>query len=145
MKYASRAVALLATGVMAAGALTAGAGTANAATISFSGTKGSGDDYQIIVVRDNKNIGYVYWNSDPEKALDWPGDAFRVSDISSDGYGIEARLTAPSRKATTRGQDAPYTSPWATGDLVENVLYNLRVCLVKGTYEKCSREYEVKA
>ncbi|MGP4053121.1 hypothetical protein [Streptomyces sp. 2A115] len=145
MKFTQRAATLFAATTLAAGAtLTGGASPASAATITFKGTDFSGDNYQIVVLRDGENIGYVYWNSDPEPGLGWPGDAMRVSDTDADGYGIEAHLSF-GRIATTRGHAAPYTSPWATGDLTEGLIAGMKVCLVKGTYSNCSGWHNVKA
>lgn len=145
MKFTQRATTLLAATALAAGAtLTSGAGSASAATITFSGSAGSGGDYQIVALRDGKNIGYVYWSSDPVPGLGWPGDAMSVSDTSSDGYGLEAHLST-GRVATTRGHNAPYTSPWATGDLTEGLTVGMKLCLVKGDYSNCSGWYNVKA
>lgn len=80
--------------------------------------------------------GYAEWRQDPRNGA--PGDAMRVHDDNADGYGIEAVLTYDRRKATTRGHNSPYTSPWATGDLDEDRDYLMRVCVVRGDAEKCT-------
>ncbi|CAL9325515.1 hypothetical protein [Streptomyces sp. SudanB182_2057] len=80
--------------------------------------------------------GYAEWRQDPLNGN--PGDAMRVHDMNADGYGIEAVLTYDNRKATTRGHDSPYTSPWATGNLPEDRNYRMRVCVVRGDAEKCT-------
>ncbi|MGO4427475.1 hypothetical protein AB4Z54_54425 [Streptomyces sp. MCAF7] len=79
--------------------------------------------------------GYAEWRQDPRNGD--PGDAMRVHDRNADGYGIEATLTYDGRMATTRGHDSPYPSPWTTGDLPEDRKYEMRVCVVRGTAEKC--------
>jgi hypothetical protein len=138
------ATLLAATALLAGGTLMVGAGTASASTITFEGDRVTGGDYQIIVLRDGKNIGYAFWNADPDAALDWPGDAMLASDIDSDGWGIQAQLST-GRLATTRGHAAPYTSPWATGNLTEGKTYYMSVCLVQGDDAKCSGDYAVVA
>ncbi|MES4907314.1 MULTISPECIES: hypothetical protein [unclassified Streptomyces] len=81
------------------------------------------------------DAGYAEWRQDPGNG--YPGDAMRAHDRNADGYGIEATLTYDNRKATTRGHNAPYDSPWATGNLPEDRKYVMRVCVVRGTAEKC--------
>lgn len=75
------------------------------------------------------------WSSDPSDGK--PGDAFRVTDDVADGWGIEGDLNAtPIRVATTQGHSAPYTSPWASGDLPEDKDYELDIWIMKnGTYK----------
>ncbi|ADI11187.1 hypothetical protein SBI_08069 [Streptomyces bingchenggensis BCW-1] len=82
------------------------------------------------------SAGYAEWRQDPYNGD--PGDAMRVRDSNADGYGIEAVLTYDGRKATTRGHDSPYRSPWTTGDLSEDHTYVMRVCVVRGTADKCT-------
>ncbi|MFD5750740.1 hypothetical protein [Streptomyces sp. NPDC127033] len=148
MKFKRRIAATLTTAVLAAGMLTAGAGSAQAATITFKTSAGggpNGKNFQIAALRDGKNVGYTYWNGDPIPELNWPGDAMMVSDIDGDGWGIEATLAPIARVATTRGHNAPYDSPWATGNLDEGDTLRLKVCLVRGDAYTCSKYYSVKA
>ncbi|MEU1436419.1 hypothetical protein ABZ438_20380 [Streptomyces sp. NPDC005786] len=140
MKFIQRATTLLAaTTLAAAGTLMAGASPASAASITFAFDSGTGWG-QIVVLRDGKSAGSMYWNSDPDSSLGWPGDAFLVHDNLADGYGIEAHLVSGTvdRVATTRGKNAPYTSPWNTGNLPEGLQIALHVCYVKGTSSICS-------
>ncbi len=139
MKFIQRATTLLATAALAAGTLVAGAGSASAASITFAYDSPNGSG-QIVVLRDGKHAGYLYWNSDPIPELNWPGDAFLASDGLADGYGIEAHLYSGTlhRMATTRGHDAPYETPWRTGNLPEGEMVLLQVCYVKGTSSTCS-------
>ncbi|MFD3540408.1 hypothetical protein ACFWUQ_13030 [Streptomyces sp. NPDC058662] len=98
----------------------------------------------VISVRNNswgETAGYASWRQDPDGSL--PGDALTASDTLPDGYGIEARLST-GRVASTRGQDSPYTVT-KTGDLPEGNSYTMRLCVVKGDWEKCSNSWGVKA
>lgn len=91
--------------------------------------------------------GFGRFSADP--VGDWPGDAIQACDYYADGWGIEIRMDinpAPDRfytdrTATTRGHNSPYCSPWATGNIAENTLVALKVCLVKGTTEHCTPMY----
>lgn len=141
MKFIQRATTLLAATTLAAGAtLVAGASPASAASITFSTSSGDGWG-QIVVLRDGKHAGYMYWNSDPIPELGWPGDAFNVTDGLDDGYGIEGHLDSGTvhRIATTRGHSSPYESPWTTGNIPEGESVLLSVCYVKGTSSTCSK------
>ncbi|MGC5399521.1 hypothetical protein ACPXCP_27765 [Streptomyces sp. DT20] len=141
MKFIQRATTLFAaTALAAAGTLMAGAAPASAASITFSTSSGDGWG-QIVVLRDGKHAGYMYWNSDPKPELGWPGDAFLASDGLADGYGIEAHLDSGTihRIATTRGHSAGYESPWTTGNLTEGETVLLSVCYVKGSASTCSK------
>ncbi|MEV7089003.1 hypothetical protein AB0O07_24470 [Streptomyces sp. NPDC093085] len=146
MKLLRRGVAPLVTAVLTAGLLSAGAGSARAASVTFEASAGGGANrkyVQVVVVRNGKHVGYVYWNGDPDPVLGWPGNAMIVADTSTDTWGIEAYLNPVGRVATTRGHNAPYVSPWATGDLPEGRRYELRVCLVRGAASSCSGAYGV--
>lgn len=81
-------------------------------------------------------VGTVAWNSDPSGS--YPGDAMMVCDQESDGWAIEAELYRPGsglveREASTRGHNAVYCTPWITGDLPENVAWNIQINMVRGT------------
>jgi len=85
--------------------------------------------------------GAVYWNQNPingqdfdQDGVDDPGDALIAFDGASDGCGIEARISSIDRTATTRGQNAPYLSPWASGNLPELHHYDVRIFIVKGSW-----------
>ena len=73
-----------------------------------------------------------------------PGDAIRACDWLADGWGIEIRLdtnpgTGWDRTATTRGYNSPYCSGWASGDIAEDTLIWIQVCMVKGSTEYCDQ------
>ncbi|MFD3540409.1 hypothetical protein ACFWUQ_13035 [Streptomyces sp. NPDC058662] len=89
----------------------------------------------------NDKAGSVSWQQDPSGGF--PGDALTARDELRDGYGIEARLST-GRVASTRGHDSPYTVT-KTGNLPEGNTYTMRVCVVKGDWEKCSQATQVKA
>lgn len=82
-----------------------------------------------------------------------PGDALKACDSYADGMGAELRMDInPSggfqrtdRVASTRGHSSPYCSPFATGDMVENTLVALKLCLLKGTTEYCTGTYYARA
>lgn len=79
-------------------------------------------------------IGEMTFMSDPTDTS--PGDAMRVCDRKADGLGIKAWMWDPNgtllRTATTQGHDAPYCSPWATGDLPEGKHIVITACAIKG-------------
>ncbi|MGW1894884.1 hypothetical protein ACWCP6_32270 [Streptomyces sp. NPDC002004] len=88
-------------------------------------------------------VGYGAWWADPADGT--PGDALVASDLRGDGYGIETHLsTSPERIASTRGHEYPYRDI-ATGDLREGSHYTMYVCVVKGSFHKCSQEVSVHA
>ncbi|MEH0844531.1 hypothetical protein V6U81_19295 [Micromonospora sp. CPCC 205711] len=73
-----------------------------------------------------------------------PGDAIQACDSLADGWGVEVWLdTNPGsgwdRKASTRGYNSPYCSPWASGDISEDTLIWIKVCMVKSTTEYCDQ------
>jgi hypothetical protein len=127
--------------VLAAGTVVTGATPAAAAPdVSF--------EFDLTTIYRNQRI-YVYidgayagratWYSDPGEIS--TGDTLEAYDARSDGYGIEAQISS-GRIATTRGHDAPYTDR-DSGDLYEDVEYLMWVCVVKGTYQDCSRTVSV--
>ncbi|MER5746515.1 hypothetical protein ABT097_24975 [Streptomyces sp. NPDC002225] len=134
------AFALAAAGVLVV------ANPAAAAEDSFSfqyNTLNNGDG--VIIANNNswggEAAGSAEWRADPRGSL--PGDALIATDVLGDGYGIEARLSN-GRVASTRGHSAPYTVT-KTGDVPETNSYTMRLCVVKGTYEKCSSSINVHA
>ncbi|MEU9827270.1 hypothetical protein [Micromonospora chersina] len=97
---------------------------------------------------DDRLVGVGWFQSDPYGAT--PGDAIRVCDQLADGWGLEVWLdteynTGWDRKASTRGYNSPYCSPWASGDIVENTLVQIKLCMVKGTEEYCTPAYTARA
>jgi hypothetical protein len=91
--------------------------------------------------------GTVYWNQDPGGDLNGdgvtdPGDSMIAFDGATDGCGIEIRLSGRS-PATTRGHNAPYMSPWSTGNLPEDQIFFVDYCIVKGTWEGCVEDAPV--
>ncbi|MFE4177180.1 hypothetical protein ACFRR7_34955 [Streptomyces sp. NPDC056909] len=127
---------------MVAGLTLAVAPSAAAASYSFEGTWPTYG--RIVLVKEDGygQVGLAEWRKDPGSGQ--PGDALRVYDQEPDGYGIEAHLS-DGRKATTRGHDSPYWSPWATGDLPEDRTYTMRVCAVKGSDSYCSGNISVSS
>lgn len=66
--------------------------------------------------------GYGEWQQDPSGDL--LGDSFQACDIKSDGYAIYVRIDIGrdgdfDSSATTRGNYAPYCTPWKYLDLPE--------------------------
>ncbi|MFC8587720.1 hypothetical protein ACFUGD_24685 [Streptomyces sp. NPDC057217] len=86
-----------------------------------------------------REAGQAEWWQDPSGGL--PGDTLAVSDHLADGYGIEAHLST-GRVATTRGHNSPY-STYKSGDLPEDHVYKMWVCVVKGSWQKCSSKIDV--
>ncbi|MER5499035.1 hypothetical protein ABT096_17835 [Streptomyces sp. NPDC002561] len=110
-----------------------------AAEDSFSFTYSTLDNGDAVIVAKNNSwggdaAGTAEWRADPSGSQ--PGDALTATDVLGDGYGMEAHLSN-GRVASTRGQSAPY-SVTKTGDLPEGNKYTMKLCIVKGSYEKCS-------
>lgn len=91
--------------------------------------------------------GKVYWNADPADGYDFnqdgvtdPGDALLAFDGTTDGCGIEAVIPSIGRTATTRGHNAPYLSPWASGNLPEDSPYMVEIYIVKGNWSYLAAE-----
>lgn len=86
---------------------------------------------RVPVIYDGAQRGYVEWQKDPDTASGRKGDSIRVCDTySGDGRGVEARLIVNGvvdRVATTQGHNAPYCSPWKSGDLTEDKGYIAKV------------------
>ncbi|KRD17602.1 hypothetical protein ASE41_23345 [Streptomyces sp. Root264] len=134
---------LAASALFAGSCLTLGATDAAAADWTFK--KSSGDDGSFSITAYNPSgtyAGAMVWNANPG-CCDIPGDAFQVIDRLSDTWGMEAKMIVPvtGRKATTRGHEAVYTSPWNTGDLTEGASVAIQLCAVKGTSSHCSIGY----
>ncbi|MFC8197996.1 hypothetical protein ACFWBR_36905 [Streptomyces sp. NPDC060006] len=144
MRTKNRVLTLLAASALLAGScLTLGATNAAAADWTFE-KNGPEDDgsFQIVAYHPNGRVaGTMGWNADPLPNI--PGDAFSVTDVLADTWGMEAKMIVPvsSRKATTRGHEAIYTSPWSTGDLTEGARVAIQLCAVKGTSSHCSIAY----
>ncbi|MFE7767221.1 hypothetical protein [Streptomyces sp. NPDC057438] len=125
--------------------LTLGAGHAQAESFTFekSGVSSEGS-FTIAAYYNGTYAGLMEWRGDPipDDPEHEPGDAFRVLDRLSDGYGMEATMISPEyRRATTRGHSAVYHSPWQSGDLTEGTKVFIQLCAVKGSYESCSLAY----
>ncbi|MFB7734251.1 hypothetical protein ACFC08_07655 [Streptomyces sp. NPDC056112] len=80
--------------------------------------------------------GYGQWSDNPSGST--PGDAIKACDTSADGWGIETWLDYNrdgyvDRIASTRGHNSPYCSPWATGNLPEDIPVDIAVIQVKGS------------
>ncbi|MER6812025.1 hypothetical protein ABT299_22385 [Spirillospora sp. NPDC000708] len=120
-----------ATTLFATGTIVASATAANAATFTYScEVYNSATKAKIIrVYNGGKYAGYAMWNGDPSGS--WPGDALRAYDGLADGWGVVANLST-GRTATTVGHNAPYYSPWATGDLTEGNHYDMYVQMKNG-------------
>ncbi|AQS67362.1 hypothetical protein [Streptomyces pactum] len=101
----------------------------------------SDGDFTIAAYNNGTYAGLMEWNADP--VGNTPGDAFRVLDRLSDGWGMEAHMTSPvtGRTATTRGHTAVYYSPYGTGNLTEGTTVYIQLCAIKGTTERCSIAY----
>ncbi|MCC3650879.1 hypothetical protein LIX60_05185 [Streptomyces sp. S07_1.15] len=72
------------------------------------------------------------FSADPHGRI--PGDAIRACDVTRDGWGVKAWLYVNHRvirTASTLGHRAMYCTRWKTGNLKEEQLVTLRVCLVK--------------
>ena len=149
MRTKSRVVTLLTASALLAGScLTLGATDAAAADWTFK-KSGPEDDGSFTITAYNPSgtyAGAMVWNADPG-CCDIPGDAFQVVDRLSDTWGMEAKMTVPvtGRKATTRGHEAPYSSPWNTGDLREGATVAIQLCAVRGDYKHCSIAYTGRA
>ncbi|MFD7472250.1 hypothetical protein ACFV8Z_08685 [Streptomyces sp. NPDC059837] len=101
----------------------------------------SDGSYTIAAYYNGTYAGLMEWNADPIPD-GTPGDAFRVIDRLSDGYGMEATMISPEhRVATTRGHSATYFSPWTSGNLTEDTKVFIQLCAVQGDYESCSIAY----
>ncbi|MFJ6571067.1 hypothetical protein ACIQNU_27005 [Streptomyces sp. NPDC091292] len=85
------------------------------------------DPHSVPVMYGGVQRGLVQWQQDPDAASGRKGDSIRVCDTySGDGRGVEARLIvngSVDRIATTQGHNAPYCSPWKSGDLTEGKGY----------------------
>ncbi|MDX3520912.1 hypothetical protein [Streptomyces scabiei] len=66
-----------------------------------------------------------------------------ADDILPDGYGIEAHLS-DGRIATTRGHSANHSDE-TSGDLTEGTTWQMWVCVVTGSFSKCSSRIGVTA
>ncbi|MDW8806777.1 hypothetical protein P1P68_18795 [Streptomyces scabiei] len=139
------ATLLAASALLAGSSLTFGANNAAAATWTFEKSAVESDGtFYIYAYYNGTYAGLMEWNADPIEFQDStrPGDAFRVLDRLSDGYGMEATMISPEyRRATTRGHSAVYYSPWQTGDLAEGTKVFIQLCAVNGDYESCSLAY----
>ncbi|MER6134401.1 hypothetical protein [Streptomyces sp. NPDC001815] len=145
MRTKNRVLTLLAASALLAGScLTLGATNAAAAEWTFSKSSVDEDGGFTIAAYTPSGTyaGVMVWNADPG-CCEIPGDAFQVVDRLSDGWGMEAKMIVPvsSRKATTRGHEATYYSPWSTGDLTEGARVAIQLCAVKGTSSHCSIAY----
>ncbi|MFD3540410.1 hypothetical protein ACFWUQ_13040 [Streptomyces sp. NPDC058662] len=88
---------------------------------------------------EQEEAGSGQWWRDPAHGA--TGDTLAVYDDLADGYGLEAHLST-GRLASTRGQNSP-SYDIVTGDLPEDRQYEMWVCVVKGTWSKCSPKVAV--
>ena len=143
----NRVATLLAASALFVGtSVTLGASNAAAADWTFEkSTVSSAGSFTITAYYQGTYAGSMRWNGDPVPDVPdpEPGDAFRVLDRLSEGWGMEASMISPvtGRVATTRGQSAVYYSPWNTGDLKEGTTVYIQLCAVKGEYSSCSLPY----
>lgn len=107
-------------------------------TFDFSGVSASGS-FTVAAYNDGIYAGTATWNADP--VAGHPGDAMRAVDALADGWGIEAILQSPYRVATTAGHNAPYYSPWKSGDIPEGQSVRMRVAIFKGGATHLSSYY----
>ncbi|HZG05461.1 MAG TPA: hypothetical protein VE546_18125 [Streptomyces sp.] len=139
----NRVATLLAASALFVGSfITLGAGNAAAADWTFEKSAVSSDgSFTIAAYYQGTYAGLMEWRGDPLPGD--PGDAFRVLDRLSEGWGMEASMISPvtGRVATTRGHSAVYYSPWNTGDLAEGTTVYIQLCAVKGEYSSCSLAY----
>ena len=139
----NRVATLLAASALFVGtSVTLGASNAAAADWTFEKSAVSSDgSFTISAYYQGTYAGLMEWRGDPRDGD--PGDAFRVVDRLSDGYGLEASMISPAtgRVATTRGHSAVYYSPWNTGDLKEDTTVYIQLCAVKGEFFSCSIAY----
>ncbi|MEV5876126.1 hypothetical protein AB0L75_18205 [Streptomyces sp. NPDC052101] len=130
--------------VLGGTSVTLGASQASAADWTFAKKAvSSNGSFSIAAYHGGTYVGVMEWNADPIDATGTPGDAFRVGDIASDGWGMEAYMIVPtsSRTATTRGHAAVYYSPWNTGNLAEGSEVAIQLCAVNGDVSACSIAY----
>lgn len=125
--------------------MVAGAGPAAAEdSFSFGYADITGSKDYVITVNNNtwhETAGHGIWRADPSGGS--TGDTLIADDILPDGYGIEAHLS-DGRIATTRGHSANYSDE-TSGNLTENTTWQMWVCVVKGSFSKCSSKIGVKA
>ncbi|MGW4466866.1 hypothetical protein [Micromonospora sp. NPDC004704] len=94
-----------------------------------------------------QTVGNGEFRADPMDGS--PGDAIGACDNRADGLGVEIRMDIGSssgfqqtdRIASTRGQNSPTCTGWATGDIAENTSVALKICLVQGSTEYCTGVY----
>jgi hypothetical protein len=98
-----------------------------------------------VVHPDGAYAGTVYWNRNPTPGSDLngdgvtdPGDALIAFDGATDSCGVEGRITSIGRVASTAGHNAPYLSPWASGDLDEDDIWVVDLSIVKGSWRQPS-------
>lgn len=144
MRFTRRTATLTASAtLLVGGLLTAGTGPAQAdgtPTVTM-GTDTSGNYTYVDIYENGRLAGGAWWSRNPTNGD--PGDALAAQDLLADGYSIDAQLST-GRVATTSGHDAPYVSPWKTGDLPENQEYFMRACLEKGDADQlCTAYYAV--
>ncbi|MEV7229840.1 hypothetical protein AB0M79_22920 [Polymorphospora sp. NPDC051019] len=108
------------------------------------------DAYLTITNAVTNDVGWGDFNSDPLGGI--PGDAIRACDRHADGWGVEMQMDINpgasfqvDRIATTQGHNSPYCSGWQSGNIAENTLVALRVCMVKGTSKYCSAIQRARA
>jgi hypothetical protein len=142
----ARLAAMAGAAALTAGLLAAGAGPASAAEDSFHfELQHMGSDTYINVFNDSMEgrlAGWAGWWADPGTSGE-PGDTLVAYDNLADGYGIESHLST-GRTATTRGHSAKYQDT-TSGNLPEGNHYLMWVCVVKGSWSKCSTKEDVWA
>ncbi|MFI1168014.1 hypothetical protein ACH4UM_31570 [Streptomyces sp. NPDC020801] len=142
----ARLAAMTGAAALTAGLLVAGAGPASAAEDDFHfELQHVGGNTYINVFNDSMDgrlAGWSGWWADPGTDGS-PGDTLEAYDNLADGYGIEAHLST-GRTASTRGHSAKYQDT-ASGNLPEGHKYQMWVCVVKGSWSKCSGKEDVWA
>ncbi|MCL7382443.1 hypothetical protein [Streptomyces sp. 35G-GA-8] len=141
----ARLGALVGALAVAAATMMSGASPAAAAdSFSFRFTELSDNKSGVINVNNNtwgESAGNGWWRADPIGGS--TGDTLIADDVLPDGYGIEAHLST-GRVASTAGHSSPYSKE-VSGNLTEGNTYQIWVCVVKGSFSKCSSKFNVKA
>lgn len=137
-RWRKAAAALAATVLLSVGAV-AVASPANAAVELTWDFLGSDGNYYYIELYLNGNVaGEATFSADPMGSS--PGDSIMAFDATSDGWAVETKLQVGSetRIASTKGHNAPYHTPWVTGNLPEGQTYQMKGCVIGGSTTMCT-------